>query len=154
MACNRVTGPLQELLQEMNDPEPSVPFDQHLEDLQAPNQVDWDAMEDDFEGRLNPPPMMAAVAELAVDLGEWLSHGDEVASEDELEERSDESLPDDEPSEPAGKTLPQSICCHILTHHFDYSQAGIGTGLPRIRRRKEDVPENPEWFPWADREVC
>ena len=39
-------------------------------------QLDWDAMGDNFQGRLAPSHMQASVTEMAMVLEDWLSDGE------------------------------------------------------------------------------
>jgi hypothetical protein len=57
-------------------------------------QLDWDAMGNDFDGRLAPSYMQASVAEMATVLEDWLGNGEAsggMGSDDELAERSEAS---------------------------------------------------------------
>ena len=74
-ACNAVRGPLYELLQDLANPDllPEVPEP-------APSssdlQLDWDAMGDEFEGRLAPSHTQASMASMAIVLEHWLGNSD------------------------------------------------------------------------------
>jgi hypothetical protein len=107
-AREAVHGPLYELLHELSDPEVPEEFG-----AQAPNDqeqgLDWDAMENDFDGGLALPH--AAVAALASSLEEWLVNEGDIDnnSEDNVDERSDESSPEPrqaEEQESEGKLFP------------------------------------------------
>jgi hypothetical protein len=85
---------LYELLHELSDPDlPDVEPHQ----LPQKQELDWDAMGDSFEGGIAPPHVSVVIAALASSLEEWMvDHGaeTEINSDEVLDERSEESLPE------------------------------------------------------------
>jgi len=96
-ACHAIQGPLYELLENLINPDlPPEPSDDTAMSSSEP-QLDWDALDSDFEGWLAPSHIQATVSEMVTVLIDWLSNGEvdkDVNSEDELEERSDMSSPE------------------------------------------------------------
>jgi hypothetical protein len=143
-------GPLYELLYELSDSK--LP----IELYQQPSEqgLDWDATGDSFEGGIASPHVSAKVAALASSLQEWMvDDGAEVNMDlDEvLEERSEESSLEHQPDEDGEGMSFFQFTFNLI--YVTFIEDPILSGSHHACHCK-DNPEDPEWFPWADKEVC
>jgi len=149
-AREAVHGPLYELLRELSDPD--LP-DVEPRQLPREQELDWDAMGDSFEGGIAPPHVAAAVAALALSLEEWMADDGaetEINSDEVPDERSEESSPEHGRGE--GMFFSSNSPSVLLKSAL--FEGPIMPGTRRARRHGDDNPEDPEWFPWVDKEVC